>query len=315
MRDFGEIEASINNLLYDIKAEAIIVDLIENNLNPGDIVFIPDGSFKRKFKRDISHAEVIKLENDQKVLGIHITRDGFYDVLPEGLFHNQVTEPLKTGREMAKESKKQKIEEKEARKFFLPFENEIFLQRILLEIEERKILNRFSENLFDDIRPEFWNLDKNLPRKFISRMVLLLHFTHRISGNPELTAKSLETIIEEPVKINLVSQKQSQKKGSSLPEENVFTVGSVGLGIDSVCGQHIDDVNTAMEFVIGPLKNSSVEDYLENGSISKFLDCFFGYFVPVEMDVVTTINIESGKQDFIMSDETSNAILGYNSII
>jgi len=75
--DINEIAGSINRLLYDIKAEVIIADLIENKVNPAEIVFLPDGSFKRNYAHDILYAEVRKLNNNQHVIQIHTSRDGF----------------------------------------------------------------------------------------------------------------------------------------------------------------------------------------------------------------------------------------------
>src|ERR1039457_2548459 len=149
MNDLEQVVNSVNRLLNDIRAEAVAADIIEKGMNPADIVIINDGSFRRNFSRDINYGEVINLDNGQQVLGLHITRDGLYDSLPEGVFHEQSIEPLTSGHDMAKLSKSQKTEEKYARKFLLPFENEIFYHRIQLEIEEKNLLYRFSENLFD----------------------------------------------------------------------------------------------------------------------------------------------------------------------
>jgi hypothetical protein len=70
-----------------------------------------------------------------------------------------------------------------------------------------------------------------------------------------------------------------------------------------------------MEFVIGPLKNSSIEDFLENGPYSRFLSCFYNFFVPIEMEAVTIVKADETRQQFILNDSSSNVILGYNSSI
>ena len=315
MRDLKDMANSINQLLNDIKAEVIAADMIENEVNPADIVIFHDGAFNRNYSRDINYAEVTKLENGQQVLGFHITRDGFYDSLPEAVFHDQSNEPLVSGHEMAKLSKKQKMEEKEARLFFLPLENEIFYQRIQLEIEERKLLYRFSENLFNDIYPQFWNLDRTLPKKLVSRLVLILHLTHKILGNPDLTARCLEVILEEEVKINISRRSLKEKDLFSIPGKKSTGLGSSLLGEDFICGSYISDYDPVMEFVIGPLKNSSIEDFLENGSYSRFLSCFYSFFVPIEMEAVTIVKANETKQHFVLNDSSSKVILGYNSSI
>jgi len=313
MNDLTKIASSINHLRHDIKAEAIVAEIIENGLNPLEIVIIPDGSFRRKYSRDITYAEVIKSENGQKVLGIHVSRDGLYDSLPEAVFHDQSTEPLTSGHEMAKLSKRQKMEEKEARLFFLPFENEISHHRIQIEMEERKILRRFSENLFDDLYPQFWNLDRSLPKKLVSRFVLLLHLTHKILGNLDKIAKCLSIILEEEVKINVIRRTNSILDLATHNNTETPGLGSTALGENFICGKYTSDSDPIMEFVIGPLKTSTIEDYLENGSYAKFLDCFYSFFVPAEMDAVTTVKVSEAQQLFTLNDEKSNVILGFNS--
>lgn len=312
MNDIMELATIINHLKHDLRAEVIAAEVIENGLSPAEVVIIPDGSFGRKYSRDITTAEVIKSENGQTVLGIHVSRDGLYDSLPEAVFHDQSSEPLISGHEMAKLSKKQKTEEKEARLFFLPFENEIFYHRIQIEREERKILHRFNENLFDDIYPQFWKLDRSLPKKLVSRFVLILHMIHKILGNNELIAQCLGIIIDEEVHINITRSKQPGSPAGH-PRNRAVGLGSAGLGENFICGEYVSDTDPGMEFVIGPLKNSSIENYLENGSYSKFLSAFYSFVVPVEMDPLTTIKISDDKQQFNLTDGQSSTILGFNS--
>ncbi|TLX71645.1 hypothetical protein E9993_19965 [Labilibacter sediminis] len=314
MSNLSNIVPFVNNLRHDFKAEAIIVDIIENGLSANDIIGVPNGSFKRRFKQDVSHAEIRKLSNEQEILEIAITRDGIYDVLPEGMFHDNTYEIEEAGQDIAHDSKKQKIEEREARNFFLPLENEIFFQRIELELEERKILNRFNENLFDDIVPEFWKLDKSLPKKMVSRMVLLMHLAHKVAGNAEMTSRILQIILEEKVSIkvshnNLLASGINQ---TNIDDNNLL--GTSLLGMNFVLDQH-DIYTSTMEFYIGPIQNSSLENYIEGKPIRRFLECFFGFFVPVVMHVSTFIMINEGEHDFVLNDFNSNILLGYNTAI
>jgi predicted component of type VI protein secretion system len=85
------------------------------------------------------------------------------------------------------------------------------------------------------------------------------------------------------------------------------------LGENFICGGYVSDYDPVMEFVIGPLKNSSIEDFLENGSYSRFLSSFYSFFVPVEMETITTVKASETKQQFILNDTSAKPILGYNS--
>ncbi len=317
MVNSDKIQKAIQNIFYDIKAEALIGDLIENGLESEDFITIQKGIFKRKYARDIDSTKELKFENGQKVIGFYLNRDGLYDSLPEGLFHEKAEKSLKEFDKISEGSKKLKAEEKAAREFFLPFENEIIFQRIQLELEERKVLSRFSENLFDDIYPEFWNLDKSLDRKYISRMVLLLHFSHKIVGNCELTAKCLETVLDEKVSARLVSSKDLQKgeiNKSTTSTKNCL-LGANKLGVDFICGDKFEKAGKTMEFNIGPLKNTNVDECLENGSVTKFLKCFFNYFIPVELEVKSNILVDLINQDFVLGRTGEGTVLGFESAI
>ena len=317
MVNSDKIPEIIQNILYDIKAEVLIGDLIENGVENDNLIAINQGIFKRRYARDIDSVDETKFENGQKVVRFYLNRDGLYDSLPEGLFHEKTVKSEKESDKISKDSKKLKAEEKSVREFFLPFENEIFFQRVQLEIEERNILSRFSENLFDDIYPEFWNLDKSLNRKYVSRMVLLLHFSHRIAGNCEFTAKSLETILDEKVSVQIVSNNNLEtrivdKVGNA---EQKCLLGAGVLGVDFVCGEKFDNLGKTMEFQIGPLKNSNVVEYLDNGAVSEFLKCFYSYFVPVELDVSSKVLVEKIEQNFVLSEIGEGPVLGFESSI
>lgn len=316
MKDLSAIKESINDLSYDIKAEVVIADLLENGLQQADCLIYPDGLFRRRFTKDVSHAAMVKLNNGQEVVGVHITRESIYDSLPEAIFHGPPESGLNSGHEMAKASKAQKKEEKESRAFFLPFENEIFFQKVQLELTERKILHRFSENLFNDIFPEFWNLDHTLPKELVSKLMLFLHHTYRFVGNIDLTAKALEVILNEPVSVSLVSNRadSDQSLTRDKPVQSPSLLGMSALGQDFVCGNQSEDQITTMEFTIGPLRNTRIEDYLDGGNISRFLEVFFSYFVPLDLIPSKKVRGYAAKQEFNLS-VTGTSFLGYNTIL
>jgi hypothetical protein len=316
MKKVEEIEQTIQNLHYDLKAEAVLGDLIENGLVRDDFVVIPQGTFKRKYSRDIDYTDKIKLNNGQELVGIHINRDAIYDALPEGLFHQKTETIAKEQKNISKESKRLKAEEKAARIFFLPFENELFSQGINLELEERKILSHFSENFFDNISPRFWDLDESVSRKYVSRMVRFLHISHKIASAPKRIEKCLEAILEENVAVSITKNNAFIKvKSVASKSVNECFLGSVNLGVDFVCGDTLNDMGYTILFNIGPLKNTCVTDYLENGAISNFLKCFFDYFIPVELEVITNIHVPPEKQSFTLQPSGEAAILGYITAI
>lgn len=308
--DIGE---AIKTIRYDLKAEVILADFISNGLENDDFVVIPNGTFKRRYSHDIAYVTSLKLQNGQVPAGIYVNRDAIYDTLPEGLFH----EKTETGepKNASKGSKKLKAEEKAARNFFLPFENELFFQKINLELEERKILLSFGENLFDNLNSDFWNFDPSTDRNYLSRMAKFLHFSHKIAGNISLTAKCLSAILNETVDATLVENRTTIKENRNEEEKSGCSLGHSSLGIDFICGESFNTNNQFLLLTIGPLKNTRITDYLENGTVSTFLKCFAGFFVPAELEVGSTVIVEPGSYGFTLNNLSDSAVLGYTTIM
>ncbi|OQX72293.1 MAG: hypothetical protein B6D61_14220 [Bacteroidetes bacterium 4484_249] len=133
MRNAKNIAKSIKAKPSDIKAEVIIADLVERGFDFSKIIVKHDGLFKRNYSKDISD---VYLDMVKDILVFNVSRDSLYDILPEGLFHHVFGNLEADNRNQ--EFEKLKQEEDNARKFFLPFDNEFFYQNIKLETELRK---------------------------------------------------------------------------------------------------------------------------------------------------------------------------------
>jgi hypothetical protein len=309
------IAQTIKDLSFDLKAEAVIADLVQNGLENDDFVVVPAGTFRRRYSRDIASAGNLELKNGTKILAVNLNRDAIYDNLPEGFFH-QNSEQNTGSKNISKESKIIKEEEKVARKFFLPFENEIFAQRVSLELEERRILNRFSENLADDFSAGFWRLDQSPDHRYLSQMVKFMHISHKIAGNTGLTENCLSAILRENVTATLQKNCVPVKANRKNVTGDVSTrLGYAMLGVDFICGSEFTDLGYTMRFDIGPLRNSGINDYLENGPASKFLQCFFGYFIPAETEVSVHVFVAPEEMGFTLEPHGDGAVLGYKTAI
>ena len=118
-----------------LKAEALCAALLEHGYAFDDLILKRLGTFKRSFSNDIE-AVSARADNTEGRLEISLNRDSLYDRLPEGLFH----QPRGKGSgaavtEMVKEFRRYREEEKEARKFFQPIEQEIFRYSVAVEEE------------------------------------------------------------------------------------------------------------------------------------------------------------------------------------
>lgn len=302
--------------VFDLKAEAVVCDLLLAGPHNDDFVAVHSGGFRRRYSKDIAGTQKLSLENGQEIMAVNLNRDGLYDALPEGFFHQDAGKNLAETRRISRESIRLKAEEKAARRFFFPFENELFNQGIRLEAEERRILESCSQNLFDGFPPEFWNIDPDLDRELVSAMLRYLHVAYRIAGDAGLTGKCLENILGEKtvaefteMRIIVGAQNDPQKAFEGCMP------GKVRLGVDMVCGDTFSTLSRAMVITIGPLCHTTVSEYLENGRITRFLKCFCSFFIPAGLHVVTKIIAGRSNMNFTLSPDGEGAILGYKTAI
>jgi hypothetical protein len=316
MDKLGKIARLINERNEDIRAEVIAANLMEEGLDAESIAVLYQGQFKRSFSPDILAAEVIKLNDYQKVVALNLSRDSFYDCLPEGLFHEFSSSPLESGKEMAHESKGLKKQEEESRKFFRPIEQEYFHHRVLLEKEERRLLNKIGSRQYQDIFRAFWKISPGLPPGLVSGMILILPFAHRIAGDYSLTAACLSALLKEDVNYRVFTVKKifEPEEGNKSVSTRHGGLGHCTLGGDLISGHSFHEVCPAIEFNIGPLTNSEIDDYMGSGSRVDFIRTFFSFFVPVNMECSFQV-VKPVDYHFILSVGNEATVMGYNSVI
>lgn len=304
-----EIKNRINNFKFDLKAEVIISEILEQvDSKEQNILVDHKGQFKRPFRKDVLGAEIVNYNYDiTEYVKVNLSRDGIYDTLPEGITHQLGADKLqKMVSDMTKEYKIHKKEEEYARKFFFPFENEFFLKAIERENIEKEILLELNGSKPLDFFYDFWHIDRELPPVLVSKLIRILPYLHKIVGNLDMTVHCLSYLLEEEVEI----AEQGYKEQSSSEEE--INLGNCRLGLDMISGSAYMDYSLYLEFKIGPLQKTSFLDYIHQGKLKKFIELFYEYFLPMEVDVKTTILLEKETEVFNL---TENTILGITSRI
>ncbi len=315
--------AAINTLLYDLKAEFLIALLLSEGMSQKDIMVVFDGVLKRKWSTDINYSEVEEFENGDETFSIHLNRAGIYDALPEALFHRFSDIRNSTGEDMAKESMRLKAEEKHVRLFFRPFENEIFFRNVFVAMKEnRKFQDLYSEFL-NGLIPGFWRIDEKIPQKYISKLTRLLPFAHQVTGNYSLTARCIEFVLDEQVRIEFRDDEvETARMSGHDTDKNDMKGGCLGagrLGYDMIAGRTASGYIGRLLIHIGPLKNTDPKDFFKGGPADLTLNCIYSYFIPVELDVETRLKAEKKENFFILTDdagvESEMSYLGYNTAI
>ena len=308
----------INEMILDLTAEYLAVCLYHEDVSKRDILAMYEGDLKRKWSTDVDRTEVESFEAGKAALSIFLNRNGIYDSLPEALFHRFSEKRNATGEDMAKDSMLLKNEEKQVRKFFRPFENEFFLQRTEVALNENEVFKNLYSDFLNQLIPGFWKVDERIPEKFASRLIRFLPFANMIAGNLELTSQCLEKIISEKINVELKSEEKIfAGSGNAKLDVNGGRLGMSKLGTDLVMGQNPAGFIGRLLLKIGPLENTNPKDFFVNGPADILLKCFIGYFIPAELDVEIKLIPEKENRRFFLSDnqETAKSFLGFNTAL
>ncbi|WP_339887647.1 hypothetical protein [uncultured Flavobacterium sp.] len=293
---------------FDLKTELILEALFENNIiDDFNVVIKPNGLFYRKFSKDRMNISLDS--NNSDVLNIDISRDGFYDVLPESFSHNfrqsgSTTNPVE-------EFKIRKKEEKEARHFFNPIENELFRFRHAIEKNESDFFLNLRANGLVDIIKSILVFEKNIPDTLVVKMFYaLLQQKENANQNIEEIILILEEIIEEKVTFT----------SNNIKLENVSDVNEVEedfiMGINTTLESNQEIYLKKYNFIIGPLKNSNnLSNYFENQTMHSFLNSFFNLFLPFHVQYTFEVLLKKKDQKFSMDDQKFKARLGISTIL
>ena len=315
MKDLRETADFINKLSNDLRAEILLSQILDRNIDPGEILVALDGQLKRRYSKDKDHARVDEFESGERSLVIHLNRDGLYDALPEALFHKFSDASLIGGDEMAKDSMRLRSEEKEARSFFLPFESQIMMQRARLAQKEDNLIKKIYSRQLQGLLPGFWNIDRDIPRGYYDRLVRLIPMAHKIVGEKDLTVDAFEYILQEKVSIDIAEM--SYGNGSEMKVERVSGLGEDCLGIDMICGKSPELSGRSAIITVGPLRGIDISDLIGNNWLNKLMENMCGYFIPLEMQFRTNLIPAEATGEFLFpsEDSESKAYLGFNTVL
>jgi hypothetical protein len=304
-----ELAYEIENISYDIRAEVITNELLESNAVVQDEITISNhGQFSRAYRSDVLGASIQDDNYDkQEYLNIKLSRDSMYDALPEGFVHSlSENNADKSVGQMIKEHKHQKKQEAEARNFFTPFENEIFHYRTKIESVERDFLYKLNGSKPLEFFYDFWGLQHIYPAVLVSKFIQLLPYAYKIVGDIDLACRCLESIIDEKVSYETTSSKEHSDEGEQI------SLGENRLGVDFITGKDYMDYSMNLKLEIGPITNKPFTDYVNNGSVKIFIDCFCEHFFPMEVEVRTVLIMNKETEEFNFS---KLPVLGYTTRI
>lgn len=299
----------INNRNIDYLAELVVSHLMTSQGIDDSSIFIHlSGVFHRFFSNDIEKVSKHRDETGEEEWHLFLNREGLYDLLPEGFFHGHTRKLYKDKAETKAEFRQHRKEERNARRFFMPLEQEFFNYRLQKEIFEQNYFYA-PETIQEFI--DFFDFGK-LPLSLYQKAVLFFLLPHlsMIAGNLPLTETCFEIILQEKVKFST-----TQCPPTVIEESHIPSLNACCLGVNSLLGNICVDHNPLLQIKIGPLRNSvSLLQFLE-GDRLELINRLAELFIQADLTTRIEVILNTEDEKFIVGEQVYEARLNYSTTI
>lgn len=292
---------------FDLKAEIIFNALLSSDIDDSNIVIKNNSLFYRNFRKDRMDISFDTVNKD--AINFEISRDGFYDILPESIVHNYRNRS--SSNDAIEEFKNRKKEEKEARNFFNPLENEFFRFRHLTENFESDFFSNLNSNKIADIIRSILAVDKVIPDKFIVKLFYaLLKQNQNSDQSIDTIVGILENILQEKVNYTSSNIKLDYSYDVNAAKSELL------LGVNTTLESNEKIYLKKYNFVIGPLKDSeNLKYFFKNQSMEMFITTFFNLFLPFQIQFSFDIKLNDADEKFIMEEYSYKSRLGISTLL
>lgn len=305
---FGSLEK-------DFKAEVTAAEMMELGILPDHIIILMLGAMKRSLRKDVESIEEEQSDYDlHDYVVIKTPKEGFYDMLPEGLFHQpSAHKSASTIKEISKAIKKRKEEEQQARRFFIPFEAAINHLRMQMAFYENCLDKRNHHDELISIFADYWEIFQYLDARQANLFLHLIPILHDIRDNHPVVETVLEMMLGIPVKLHL------RRQQPYCPSEPILSVmGESSLGVDLTTGNEVFDEGVDEILIcIGPVTGGEFQQFSEGQTKQKILERLIDSLLPVHLDVVTEFELYTKDRatKLAIAEDYINSVLGSDTYL
>ncbi|QJD96540.1 type VI secretion system baseplate subunit TssG [Mucilaginibacter robiniae] len=309
------MNVNFNQLDTDFKAVTLAAELIEQGSVAADnIVILPVGPQKRAYAKEIENVtNYTSIYRNRPMLVININREGLYDMLPEGLFHQSpASSVMITEEEMIKDIAARREEEKQARLLFAPLETELYHIRTVVELYENRLDKKSDYDELVNIFLKEWREFKCFTNE---QMVILMHVLpviHEQRNNLAFIGNVLSIMFKSHFELQYELKRTSS---STVESEHLATKLGIGiLGVNFIAGQ-VYEPEEELTITIGPVTANQMLNYLPGTRAAQALDVLLSYFIPLQTIVNTKFVVGAECQKTVLGLEQENSCLGFTTYL
>ncbi|MEO6722332.1 MAG: type VI secretion system baseplate subunit TssG [Ferruginibacter sp.] len=306
---------TLANLEIDFKAEVVAAEMVENGLNAEQIMIVLLGPKKRTFSKDVEDiSEELSDYNHKEYTLVKTHKEGIYDMLPEGLFHTPAApKSVTTDREVVNFIKQQRIEERNARRFFLPYEAAINHLRIQMALYENRLDKGAHYNELVNIFSDHWEIFRYLDNNQSNIFLQLLPLIHDIRDDYRVAETIFELIFGLPVKVEAVPQRLFQ---SDAPVYS--TLKDAVLGVNFTTGNEVYITGEdELSVIVGPIDNQQLKLFASGTRNNKILELLCDYLLPAHLEVSVDFELYDLDKTTRLADKENdyNSTLGLSTYL
>ncbi|HTE02125.1 MAG TPA: type VI secretion system baseplate subunit TssG [Mucilaginibacter sp.] len=304
-----------NYMNNDFKAEVVAAEMVEQGFPVDQILILMIGALKRSYRKDVDAIDEEFSEYDHNNYRVIKTpKEGIYDMLPEGLFHSVSLHQSSTNhREIIDMMKFHKVQETNARRFFMPFETAINHLRVQMALYENRLDKRSHYSELSEVFSGNWDIFNYMDAVQANLFVQILPIIHDIRDDYPLTETVFELILMVPVKIVA-----ARSKPVLLDNPVVSMLGDNGLGVDLTTGNVLfDDGDDEIAVNIGPISKAQLNLFTPGTKQSKIFESLCDHLLPVHVNVNTTFELLDADKACVLADgeNTFNSTMGLSTYL
>jgi type VI secretion system protein ImpH len=308
----------LDQLGLDYRPEVIAARLlaVESPKTPLErLIFKPTGSTSRPYTKDVSAPQLLAAEDATASYVLFNTpREGLYDQLPPFLFHAiPVTNgPVPDTETTLEQLRQERVVEQETRRFFLPFDTELYYLR-LLRYERERQADQLAES--PKLREEFaegWPILHRLDPPTASLFIQILPFIHQLRGNLPWLGQLLVAVFGIPMRFE--AEQPIVHQATDAPS---ISLGQCRLGVNALIGGEFSDGYNAVHLHLGPVPANRVAEFLPASDARALLEELLNYFMPATIEVRLFVTVERPSAGAPVEETSAPATLylGYNSFL
>ena len=282
-------------------------------LSLDEIEIYARSTFARAYSKDAKSARVQEYD-DRTVLRLESHREGYYDQLPQALFHRpRPRDSRDKAADRIKTYKETRAQEEAARNFFFPFEQDSLFFNIKLERNERRLINPTNSTLRRRMLLDIWPACKQLPGRFYPILSYILPLSYRVAGDLPLMETCYLAVCRARVKMRYVMIDDNEQLRANTKGD--ISIGAK-LGVDTVMqGEPVAEL-PHLQIEIGPIPRRHTKDYLTGGDMQRVLAVLNDCLVPLDVTVVQKLVYEEPEELFALDEQAEKAsYLGFTSTL